>query len=68
MFQTSAVIKYMKIVVRKLFKMANKITQISNSFSNQPVMHVTMDVSSITQSNIQHSVIKIINTTILIVE
>ena len=37
----------MKIAVRKLFKMANEII----SISNQPVMHVTMDASNITQSN-----------------
>jgi len=43
-----------------LFKMANEI--ISNSISNQPVMHVTMDASNITQSNTQYTVIKIIKT------
>jgi len=50
--------------------MANEIISISNPVSNQPVMIVTMDVtmhmkmyaSKITQSNIQHTVIKIINT------
>ena len=35
----------MKIAVRMLFKMANEIISISNSISNQPVMHVTMDVT-----------------------
>jgi len=55
MFQTNEVIKYIKIAVRKLFKMANEI--ISNSISNQAVMHVTMDASSITQSNTQYTVI-----------
>ena len=52
----------MKTAVRKLFKMANEIVSISNSISNQPVMRVTMDVSNITQSNTQYTVIKIINT------
>jgi len=52
----------MKIAVRKLFKMANEIISISNLISNQPVMHVTMDVSNTTQSNIQYTVIRIINT------
>jgi len=61
MFQTNTTIKYMKIAVRKLFKMANEIISISNSISNQPVMHVSMDVSNITQSNILYNVIKIIN-------
>ena len=42
--------------------MANEIIGISNSISNQPVLHVTMDASNITQSNIQYTVIKIINT------
>jgi hypothetical protein len=50
----------MKLFVRKLFKMANEI--ISNSISNQSVMHVATDASNITQSNIQYTVIKIINT------
>jgi hypothetical protein len=48
----------MKIAVRKLFKTVSEII----SISNQPVMHVTMDVSNITQSSIQHTVMKIINT------
>jgi len=52
----------MKIALRKLFKMANEIISISNSISNQPVMQVTMNVPNITQSNIQYTVIKIINT------
>jgi hypothetical protein len=52
----------MKIALRKLFKMANEIISISNSISNQPVMRVTMNVPNITQSNIQYTVIKIINT------
>jgi len=55
MFQTNTIIKYMKIAARMLFKMANEIISISNSFSNQPAMHVTMDASNITQSNIQYS-------------
>jgi len=42
--------------------MAYEIISIPNSISNQPVMHVTMDASNITQSNIQYTVIKIINT------
>jgi len=52
----------MKIVVRKLFKMAIAIISIPNSISNQPVMHVTMEASNITQPNTQYTVIKIINT------
>jgi len=48
----------MKSAVRKLFKMANKII----SISNHPVMHVTTDAANVTQFNIQHTVIKIINT------
>jgi len=52
----------MKTAVRNLFKMANEIVSISNSVSNQPVMHVTTDASNITQSNIQYSVTKIIST------
>jgi len=58
MFQTNTIIKYMKIAVRNLFKMANEII----SISNQPVMYVTMDTSNITQSNTQFNFIKIINT------
>jgi len=52
----------MKIAVRKLFKMANEIISISNSVSNQPVVHVTTDASNITQSNIQYTVIELFNT------
>jgi len=52
----------MKIAVRKLFKIDNEIISSSNSVSNQPVMHVTMDASNITQPNIQYTVIKIIDT------
>jgi len=52
----------MNIAVRTLFKMANEIISISNSVSNHPVVHVTMDASNIIQSNIQYTVIKIINT------
>ena len=58
MFQTNTIIKYMKIAVRNLFKIANEII----SISNQPVMYVTMDTSNITQSNTQFNFIKIINT------
>jgi len=39
-----------------------KLFQFQIQFSNLPVMHVTMDVSNITQSNIQYTVIKIIKT------
>jgi len=58
MFQTNTIIKYVKTAVRKLFKMANKIISISNSISNQPVMHVSMDASNITQSHTKYNVIK----------
>ena len=47
----------MKIAVRKLFKMDNEII----SISNQPVIHVIMGASHITQSNIEYTVIIIIN-------
>jgi len=42
--------------------MTNEIISISVSISIQSVMHVTVDTSNITQSNIQYTVIKIINT------
>jgi len=51
----------MQIAARKLFKVANEIISIANLISNQPVMHMTMDASNITQSS-TITVIKMINT------
>jgi hypothetical protein len=45
-----------------LFKMLNEIILFSNLVSHQPVIYVTKDASDITQSNIQHTLTKIITT------
>jgi hypothetical protein len=52
------IVKYVNITVVKLFKMTNKFITISISI--QPAIHMTLDASDLTQSNRQHTVIKVI--------